>query len=117
MRPIATTPILLTYPGMGLSSDTPPSAPSSKPKLAPEERLAREAERRTSVRLRIAIGRALDERGITDPSEIASAFGMSAREAMKLLNRHQWREGDVTQLQALAERLGVQVPDARPERL
>ena len=97
--------------------DPPPGAPSPKPKLTPEERLAREADRLTSIRLRITISRALDERGITDPHAIASAFGMTVREANTLLNRHRWREGDVALLQALATRLGVQVPDAKPSRL
>jgi hypothetical protein len=27
------------------------------------------------------------------------------------MTRHQWREGDVTQLEAAAARLGVQVPE------
>jgi hypothetical protein len=57
------------------------------------------------------IGRELDNRGITAPSEIGVAVGMTALEATKLLTRHQWREGDVTLLQAAAARLGVDVPD------
>ena len=102
---------------MSSPPDLSPSTPSTKPKLTPEERLAREAERLTSLHLRMAIDRALDERGITDPHAIASAFGMTVREANTLLNRHRWREGDVALLQALATRLGVQVPDAKPSRL
>jgi hypothetical protein len=35
---------------------------------------------------------------------------MPAAEATKLMNRHQWREGDVALLQAAAARLGLQVP-------
>ena len=62
-------------------------------------------------RLRMAIGRELDDRGITDPHAIGEALGMPAAEATKLLNRHQWREGDVALLQAAAARLGVRVPD------
>ena len=61
------------------------------------------------IRLRMAIGRELDERGITDPVAIGDALGMPAQEATKLLNRHQWREGDVALLEAAAARLGVQV--------
>ena len=88
----------------------PPASPPAKPKLAPEERRARQADRLTTIRLRMAIGRELDERGITTPAAIGEAFGMPAAEATKLLNRHQWREGDVVLLQAAAARLGLQVP-------
>jgi hypothetical protein len=36
---------------------------------------------------------------------------MPAAEAVKLMTRHQWREGDVALLEAAAARLGVQVPE------
>ena len=62
------------------------------------------------IRLRMAIGRALDDREITTPAAIGEALGMPAAEATKLLTRRQWREGDVELLQAAAARLGVQVP-------
>ena len=55
----------------------------------------------------MAIGRELDERGITTPAAIGAALGMPAAEATKLLTRHQWREGDVALLQAAAARLGL----------
>jgi hypothetical protein len=84
-----------------------PSQPSSKPKLSAEQRRARQEERLAALRLRIAIGRELDERGITDPAEIGTALGLPAVEATKLLIRHQWREGDVAHLTAAAARLGV----------
>jgi hypothetical protein len=58
----------------------------------------------------MAIGRELDERGITTPAAIGEALGMSAAEATKLLRGHQWREGDVARLEAAAARLGLQVP-------
>jgi hypothetical protein len=97
---------------MSLPPDQPPPASlPEKPKLTPEERRAREADRLASIRLRLAIGRELDERGITDPHAVGVALGMTATEATKLLTRHQWREGDVAQLQAAAARLGVQTPD------
>ena len=86
-----------------------PSAPA-KPKLTTEERRARQADRLTTICLRMAIGRELDERGITMPTEIGDALGMPAAEATKLLRGHQWREGDVTLLEAATARLGVQVP-------
>jgi hypothetical protein len=60
--------------------------------------------------LRMAIGRELEDRGITTPAAIGAALGMPAKEATKLLTRHQWREGDVALLEAAAARLGVQVP-------
>lgn len=94
---------------MSLLPDPPLGTPSPKPKLTPEERQARETDRLMSIRLRMAIDRGLEERGITDPHAIASALGMPVREANRLLNWRQWREGDVALLQALATRLGVQV--------
>jgi hypothetical protein len=63
----------------------------------------------------MAIGRELDDRGITKPAAIGAALGMSPAEATKLLRGHQWREGDVARLQAAAARLGLQVLDqSRP---
>ena len=58
----------------------------------------------------MAIWRALDDRDIADPATIGAALGLPAGKAIKLLAQHQWREGDVAQLQAAAARLGVQVP-------
>jgi hypothetical protein len=86
----------------------------AKPKITPEERRRRTADRLAMIRLKMAIGRELDERGITKPAEIGATFGMSPVEATKLLTRHQWREGDVERLEAAAARLGVQVPDPSP---
>jgi hypothetical protein len=92
--------------------DQRPPAPPEKPKLSTEERRARHADRLTTIRLRMAIGRELEDRGITTPVDIGEALGMPAAEATSLLTRHQWREGDVARLQAAAARLGVQVPGA-----
>jgi hypothetical protein len=98
-------------PSMSLFPDQPPPAsPPAKPKLTPEERRARQADRLTTIRLRMLIGRELEDRGITTPAAIGAALGMPAAEAVKLLRRHQWREGDVAQLQAAAAQLGVQRP-------
>jgi hypothetical protein len=58
----------------------------------------------------MAIGHELDDRSITTPAEIGVALGLPAAEAVKLMTRHQWREGDVALLEAVAARLGVQVP-------
>jgi hypothetical protein len=87
--------------------DVPPPA---KPKLSAQERRAREADRLMMIRLRMTIGRELDDRGITTPAAIAEAIGMPVLEATKLLTRHQWREDDVARLQAAAARLGMKVP-------
>ena len=84
----------------------PDPLPPAKP-----TRQAREADRLACIRLRMAIGRELDERGITTPAAIGEALGMLAAEATGLLARRQWREGDVALLQAAAARLGVQVPN------
>ena len=55
-----------------------------------------------ALRLRMTIGRELDERGITNPAAIGAALGLPAAEATKLLVRHQWREGDVALYEANA---------------
>jgi len=103
-------------PDMRLPSDQPPPpSPPAKPKISAEERRTREADRLRSIRLRMAIGRELGDRGITDPAEIGAALGMPAAEATKLLTRNQWREDDTARLEALAARLGVQVPGAWDE--
>ena len=97
-----------------MPEDMPPQPPV-KPKLsAPEQRRRRE-DRLAALRLRMAIGRELeergivDERGIADPAAIGAALGLPAAEATKLLTRHQWREGDVALLAAAAARLGLPV--------
>jgi hypothetical protein len=95
---------------MSLPPDQPPASPPAKPKLTPKERRARQADRLTTIRLRMSIYRYLDDHGITTPAEIGVAMGMPAAEATSLLARHQWREGDVALLEAAAVRLGVQVP-------
>jgi hypothetical protein len=77
---------------MNLPPDPSPPTPA-KPKLTPEERRARHADRLTTIRLRMAIGCELDERGITAPAAIGEALGIPAAEATSLLTRHQWREG------------------------
>ena len=92
------------------SDQPPPPPPPAKPKPSAQERRARQEDRLKTIRLRMAIGRELDDRGISTPTEIGAAFGMSAADAIKLLTRHQWREGDVALLEAAAARLGVQVP-------
>jgi hypothetical protein len=92
--------------GMSPSPDEPPST-TAKPKLSAAEQKARREDRVMAIRLRMAIGRALDERGIAEPGAVGAALGMPAVEATKLLTRHQWREGDVALLTAAAARLGL----------
>ena len=88
--------------------------PSAKPKISPEQRRRWTADRLMTIKLRMAIGRELDDRGITTPAGIGAALGMPPAEATKLLTRHQWREGDVALLKVVAARLGVQVPIQDP---
>ena len=54
--------------------DLPSSPPPTKPKLSTVERRARQADRLTTIRLRMAIWRVLDERGVGSPAEIGKAF-------------------------------------------
>ena len=86
-----------------------PAQPPTKPKLSAQEQRRRREDRLAALRLRMAIGRALEERGITDPAAIGAALGLPAGEAAKLLTRRQWREGDVALLRAAAARLGLSV--------
>jgi hypothetical protein len=95
---------------MNLPPDQPPSSPA-KPKLARQERHAREVERLRAISLRTAIGQELDYRGIVDPAAIGAVLEMPSLKAERLLKRYQWREGDVILLEAAAARLGVRVPD------
>jgi hypothetical protein len=90
--------------------------PPAKPKMTAEDRRRREADRLKTIRLRMAIGRELDDRGITDPVAIGDALGIPTREANKLLVRLHWREDDVAVLEAAAARLGLQVPIPDPGR-
>jgi hypothetical protein len=96
---------------MSLPPDQPPPAsPPTKPKLSAEEHRARQADWLSSIRLRMVIGRELDERGITDAAVISEALDMPVNEVTKLLRRRQWHKGGVALLEAVAARLGVQVP-------
>jgi hypothetical protein len=86
--------------------------PPRKPQLTTAARRARQADRLAMRRLRMAIWRWLDEREITTPAAIGAALGMPATEAIGLMKRHQWREGDVARLEAVVARLGVQMPQS-----
>ena len=86
-----------------MTQDQPPT----RPKLTAAEQRQRREDRITTIKLRMAIGQELDNRGVTTPAAIGEALGMPAEEAQRLLNRRQWREGDVARLQAAAARLGL----------
>ena len=87
-----------------------PQGAAPKPKPTAEELRARREEKLAMIRLRVLIGQALDDRGITTPAGIADALGMAPGEATGLLSRKQRREGDLEALRAMAARLGI--PDA-----
>ena len=78
-------------------SEDVPQQPSARPRLPAEER--RREGWLAALRLRMAIGRELNEHGIADPAAIGAALGLPAGEATKLLVRHRWREGDVALLE------------------
>ena len=69
-----------------------------------------QAERLQTIRLRYSINTHLEDRGITTPAAIGAATGLPAPEAVRLLIRRQWREGDIAALKATADRLGLDVP-------
>ncbi len=61
----------------------PDQRPPAKPKITPEERRRRTADRLTMIRLKMAISRELDDRDVSTPTEIGAALGMPAAEAVK----------------------------------
>ena len=71
---------------------------------------AHQTERLKAIRRRYCINTHLEDQGLTTPAAIGAAVGLPPAEAQRLLTRRQWREGDVAALQAVAERLGLDVP-------
>jgi hypothetical protein len=69
-----------------------------------------QAARLIAIRLRYCINTHLDAQGLTAPPDIAQAVGLPAAEAVRLLTRRQWRDGDVAALRTIADRLGLEVP-------
>ena len=69
-----------------------------------------QAERLQAIRLRYRINTHLEDQGLTTAAAIGTATGLPPTDAVRLLSRRQWREGDVAALQAIAERLGLEVP-------
>lgn len=104
-----------TLTGMSSFSDDPPSSPA-KARLTAAQRRARQADQLMRIRFRMMIECELEDRGIATPAEIGAALGMPVAEATSLLNRHQWREGDLLRLEAAAARLGLRVPGLDPWR-
>ena len=72
---------------MSLPSDQPPTSPPAKPKLTLEERRARQADRLTTIRLRMLIGRELEDRGVTTPTAIGAALGMPPADSASVARR------------------------------
>jgi len=69
-----------------------------------------QTERLQAIRLRYTINTHLKDRGITTPAAVGAATSLPATEAVRLLTRRQWREGEVAVLKAIADRLGLHVP-------
>ena len=70
----------------------------------------KQADRLIVIRLRYCLNTHLEDQEISTPAAIGAAVGLPGAEAVRLLSRHQWREGDVAALQAVAGRLGLEVP-------
>ena len=66
-----------------------------------------QTERLQAIRLRYAINTHLEDQGLATPAAIGAATGLPAAEAVRLLSRQQWREGDIAALHAVADRLGL----------
>ena len=92
----------------GMRSPPDPRIRSARPKISLSERRLRTADRVKTIRLKMAIGRDLDDRGIT-PATLANALKMPLADLRALLTRKQWREGDVALLEAAATHLGLRV--------
>ena len=70
---------------------------------------AKQAERLMAIRLRYTINTHLEDRGLITPAAIGAATSLPATEAVRLLTRRLWRDGDVTALKAIADRLRLDV--------
>ena len=68
------------------------------------------AERPQAIRLRYTINTHLEDCAVATPAAIGAATGLPAAEAVRLLTRSQWRDGDVAMLKAIGDRLGLNVP-------
>jgi hypothetical protein len=68
-----------------------------------------QTERLQAIRLRYSINTHLENQGLAAPAAISAATGLPAAEAVRLLTRRQWREGDTAALKVIADRLGLDV--------
>ena len=55
-----------------------------------------------AMRLRVTIGRHLEDQGMVTPAAIADATGLPPAEAIRLLNARKTRDGDIPALEAIA---------------
>ena len=62
-----------------------------------------------AIRLRCTITTHLKDQGLTTSAAIGAATALPAAESVRLLTHRQWRAGDVAALQAVADRLELQV--------
>ncbi len=69
-----------------------------------------QADRLVAIRLRYCINTHFEDQGIHTSAAIGTAVGLPPAEAQRLLTRRQWRAGNVEALQAVAARLGLEVP-------
>jgi hypothetical protein len=69
----------------------------------------RQAERLMAIRLRYTINTHLEDQGVATSAAIGAATGLPPAEAVRLLTRRQWRDGDLAALQAVADHLGLVV--------
>jgi transcriptional regulator with XRE-family HTH domain len=74
------------------------------------ERARRHTERLRMLRLQISIDRCLEERDLTTPAALAEATGVAAAELEPLLHVKLGRPGDLAALEAIARRLGLEIP-------
>jgi hypothetical protein len=93
--------------GMRTSSD---QHPQRRSQLSHQERQPRDVQRRSVLRLRIAIVQVLHSQGLFAPAEIGEALGLLAGDVVMLLDRAISKDGDIAALQAVAIRLGLKLP-------
>ena len=82
----------------------------AKPKLPSDKRRAREADRLKTIRLRVTIGRELDNRGITSSAEIGAALGIPGCRGGQAADPAPVARRRCGALEAAAARLGLLVP-------
>ena len=84
--------------------------PQRRSQLSHQERRLRDIQRRSVLRLRIAIAQVLHSQGLFAPAEIGEALGLPAGDAVMLVDRTVSKDGDIAALEAVAIRLGLRLP-------